>query len=720
MSNIITSGQVMHNQDALYYFRKEIQVKNLTKSIINIFADARYKLYINGNLVAIGPCKQTSETKYYDEVDITEFLNIGANLIDVQVLQLSHNIYDKGDCLLEAVLRSGGMTLCVWGNAGDTEIDTDETWEVARENSIRFFCKPEYGFYNVTALSEDVSLGYGKNLTWQKAIVLNEIFSYPERQENCTLITIPAQKRPIPMVYFQKKNFKGVRNGIYDAGELTCGFIRFKCHGKGRVHLTYAECMVFIEDGSVRKRKRDDENGIIIGNQDTIQVDGECYFDPFWMRTFRFVEVKTEGDIEIESFDYLETGYPIEVSDKYDFGNESDNKLFEISVNTLKRCMHETYMDCPYYEQLQYTMDTHLQILFTYQLTMDKALAEKAIDDFAKSYRVGWITQSRFPTNKKQYIPGFSLFFVMMLYEHAKRFGDSSFIRRYLSIADGVIDWFVKRLDGYMVAPSGNLWDFVDWSEEYDNGQIPEKGPITVYSLMLAYVLEKASCIHEMLGNRISEYGSLSEKIKDDVKKRCFDTKTGLYADSPLKKHFSQHPQIWAVLCDMESGEDAKVLLNKSMGLKCQATSAYMFLWFRAMEKAGIYEKSEEALNSLRSLIPLGCTTTPEWVREDVRSECHAWSAVAIYEFTAKVLGVTYRENTIRIKPYIFGRTFAKGSVATPVGMVYCEWEVRKEKFFIKIDLPEHTDAVLTLPDGTVVRAKSGLYQCDVQMLLQR
>ena len=182
MSNIITSGQVMHNQDALYYFRKEIQVKNLTKSIVNIFADARYKLYINGNLVAIGPCKQTSETKYYDEVDITEFLNIGANLIDVQVLQLSHNIYDKGDCLLEAVLRSGGMTLCVWGNAGDTEIDTDETWEVARENSIRFFCKPEYGFYNVTALSEDVSLGYGKNLTWQKAIVMNEIFSYPERQ----------------------------------------------------------------------------------------------------------------------------------------------------------------------------------------------------------------------------------------------------------------------------------------------------------------------------------------------------------------------------------------------------------------------------------------------------------------------------------------------------------------------------------------------------------
>ena len=281
MSNIITSNQVVHNQDALYYFRKEIQVNKLEKSIINIYADARYKLYINGNLAAIGPCKQTSETKYYDEVDVTDFLNVGSNQIYVQVLQLSYDMYDRSNCLLESVIRSGGMTLCIWGKMGDVDVVTDTTWEVAKENHVQFSCKPEFGFYNVTALSEDISLGYGKNLDWNKAIILNEIFSYQERTGTSTLITIPAIKRPIPMVYFRKKDFKGVKNGIYDAGELTCGFIRFKCRGKGNVSLTYAECMVFIEDGSVRKRKRDDENGVITGNRDTIQVDGEFYLTRF-------------------------------------------------------------------------------------------------------------------------------------------------------------------------------------------------------------------------------------------------------------------------------------------------------------------------------------------------------------------------------------------------------------------------------------------------------
>ena len=33
-------------------------------------------------------------------------------------------------------------------------------------------------------------------------------------------------------------------------------------------------------------------------------------------------------------------------------------------------CAHETYMDCPYYEQLQYGGDTRLEILATYSLRM--------------------------------------------------------------------------------------------------------------------------------------------------------------------------------------------------------------------------------------------------------------------------------------------------------------------------------------------------------------
>ena len=115
-------------------------------------------------------------------------------------------------------------------------------------------------------------------------------------------------------------------------------------------------------------------------------------------------------------------------------------------------------------------------------------------------------------------------------------------------------------------------------------------------------------------------------------------------------------------------------------------------------------------INSLRELVTLGCTTTPEWLGEDVRSECHAWSAVVLYEFTAKVLGVTYHDNTIYIKPYVNKRRFAKGKVATPAGMVSLEWKIKDGEFTIEITLPAGKTAQLIIPDGSEITAESGIY----------
>lgn len=714
MADLIMSKELVHNENALYYFKREYAVTDLRKSVLNILAETRYKLYVNGRLCAVGPCKPTSEVRYYDAVDITEYLNLGKNLIEVHVLQLAYAPHKSGYTFMESVIRTGDMALCAWGNCGEVQICTDESWLVAKEKGITFFFEPEYNWYNVAALCERVSTDYRTDLDYGNAVLGHEVYCYDEAKGKCSELAFAAKRRPIPMMYFRQADLPQIRQGVYDAGKLTCGYVRLRCSGKGSLRITYAESVVFAEEGKLKKRKRDDEKGIIIGDFDEVEVDGECFFEPFWMRTFRFIKIEAEGDVCIESFDYLETGYPIEVSDKYDFGNDRDDQLFAISVNTLKRCMHETYMDCPYYEQLQYTMDTHLQMLYTYQLTTDKALAEKAIDDFAASYRVGGLTQSRFPVVNAQYIPGFSLFFILMLYEHSKRFSDTSFLRKYIHIADGIINWFVERLDGYMVSRSA-LWDFIDWSSGYDDGQITENEPIATYSLMLAYTLEKLTEMHQMLGNTVVAYGDLADKIKADVRSRCFDENCGMYADSSGKTHFSQHQQIWAVLCGMDTGEAAKDILLRSRSLKTKVTSAYMYYYFRALEIAGIYSEAEETMNELRSLVDLNCTTTPEGIGEDNRSECHAWSAVAIYEFTAKVLGVTYSDGTIYVKPYIAGRTHAKGEVATPDGMVFCQWKKEATGFTIDLQLPQGKKAVLIMPDGSRIEAESKSYSIDLR-----
>ena len=227
---------------------------------------------------------------------------------------------------------------------------------------------------------------------------------------------------------------------------------------------------------------------------------------------------------------------------------------------------------------------------------------------------------------------------------------------------------------------------------------------------MLSYALEKLSEMHILLGDNISEYQTLPEKIKASVRERCFDEASGFYADSPDKSHFSQHTQVWAVLCNMERGNNAGKILTNSAILKTKISSAYMFLLFRALEKSDMYYMSGEYLDSLRTLVDMGCTTTPEWIGEDVRSECHAWSAVAIYEFTAKILGVSYKNNTICVAPYVEGRSYAMGEVATPVGNVYVAWKVVDDIFTIDIKVPDNKKAILTMPDGMMYNAVSGVY----------
>ena len=711
MYNLITHKDVKQNENTLYYFRKTYTVNEITESKINIFADSRYKLYINGKLAAIGPLRASSEVKFFDTVDITKYLKKGENVFEVAVLQLASKPYSEEYRFLEAILRSGGMSLAVWGNAGDNEVITDDEWLVAKETGLEFIRVPSE-FFAVASLNEKVTEGYRKPV-YEKAAYAGNLYSLCDETGHCAQIVHPVRRRTIPMMFFDEKEFATVKNGIYDAGQVTCGYVRFKLSGKGSIKLTYAESMVVCENGKYVKRRRDDENGIVTGDYDIINVDGECDFETFWMRTFRYIKAEITGNVEVIYADYIETGYPISIPNDYDFGNETDNKLFEISANTLKRCMHETYCDCPYYEQLQYTMDTHLQILFTYQLSTDKRLAEKAIDDFAQSYRPGGLTQSRFPTNKAQYIPGFSLFYIFMMYEHSKRFSDKAFTRRYIHIADGIIDWFFGRLDGYLVKRS-NLWDFIDWSEGYNkSGMSTAEGPITVYSLMLIKALENLCEMHEFLGNTLPDYKAVAEKIRKDIKSRCYDENSGLYASSPEKDQFAQHTQIWAVLCGLEEGENAKRLLEKSFGLKCKVTYANMYYLLRAMELAGMYDKTDEAIADLKKLPELGCTTVPEWYGEDVRSECHAWSAVVLYEYTARVLGVTYRDGTIYIKPYIKGRNCARGSVATPQGMVFVEWKTKGSDFNVQIKLPENLTAELTMPNGETHTAVSGRYSCE-------
>ncbi len=694
----ITSPEMKFSENAFYLFRKKVVLRSPESGKIYITADARYKLWINGRVASFGPQKGDGHTQYYDTVEISPYLQDGENDFVVEVLQLAAPNAFYQNVRLTSVPRTGNLLLLLWGEVkcreGVTAIRTDGSWECAKDTTSEFL--PTVSAWFVAGNQRKKC---GEILEWKPA-GLTEVYE-EELPYGESLLWVPKAHELPKQRYDISPITRQDGAGNYDFGRLTTGFIRIKLRGKGSVKLSYAECYVYEEKGEEIKGDRTDCRGEILGDYDIFEVNGEATYETFWFRCFRFIKV--EGDVEILSLEVAETGYPLQVQEGYDFGDERDNKLWDICINTLKNCMHETYEDCPYYEQMQYAMDTYTQMLFTMCLTEDIRLGKQAIQDFAASLTVGGIPQSRFPSVRTQYITGFGLYFVYMLDALEENRGERAFVKKYLGAVDCIFSSFEELRGMSGLVEKSKYWDFVDWAEGWERGVPPSRlgDGLTVYNLMYVVALEKAARLCRVFARNdtAAEYENRAAALKLLVKEKCYSVERGLYADTNRRETYSQQAQVWAVLANLDEPSMQKRILTESVRLLTKSSFAFSYLTFRAFEKAGVYELSEDMMNTYRGLLDLHCTSIPETPTAS-RSECHAWGAVSIYEMTRVVLGVKNGQDGVFVKPYCKGRAFARGTAYTRFGGVQVAWKIENGGFFIEVEGEKGVKISLELPNG--------------------
>ena len=182
------------------------------------------------------------------------------------------------------------------------------------------------------------------------------------------------------------------------------GYLRYSFAGGSGAKLTTrcAECYSYPEltksvNELPRKGDRTDAvHGTLVGPASEYRVAGwgsahrpECY-EPFWYRTFRYIQLRIETleePLSILDFSYRTVGYPLEVRLNFTTDDQELQAIWEICLRTLQLCMVETYMDCPFYEQMQYAMDSRTQMLFTYAISADDRLARQTMEAFRLSQR---------------------------------------------------------------------------------------------------------------------------------------------------------------------------------------------------------------------------------------------------------------------------------------------------------------------------------------------
>lgn len=715
---------------------------------VHVTADERYLLYLDGQVVGRGPERGSDRIWFYETYDLT--LNAGSHMLVALVWQLGEiaphaQVGLAGGFLLEAeapyeMLLS--TKSAVWEYKSVTGLRFEKP-AVTRQTA--WFVQPiqttdglSYpwgiergegeGWKPAQARREDGAFPFGIYATHVlKPALLPAQMATPRRAgrvrylatavwDDPQFVTLPTKielppepamwqallDKSAPLVIPSHTHYQI----LLDLDEYVCAYPEVVLSGGRGSQLTigWAEAL-HLDSSGKDKGHRDEVAGktLIALCRDVIVADGgeNRHFETLWWRSGRFIALLIETGAEpltIEHFGLVETRYPLEMGSCFHSSDPRLEAVIPVTLRGLQMCAHETYMDCPYYEQLMYVGDTRLEALTTYVISSDARLPRKSTLLFGLSRLPDGFIQARYPGRDIQVIPPFSLWWVGMVYDYALWRGDRAFIVQLLPGVRAVLDGFLAHVTAENLLQSAHGWNFADWTGDWVIGVPPDgfDGCSGLFNWHLIYTLGLAMRLEEWVGESFlaQRWQQWQERLGTAVKTTFWNEPRGLFADDLAHTHFSEHTQCLALLSETLSEEQVTRVAHSLLHdpLLTPTTiyfSHYLFETYRLLNQPAPFF---DRLALWFDLPNYGFKTTPEQP-EPSRSDCHGWGAHPLYHFFATLLG---------IRPTVFG--FEQVEIAPMPGhLTSLSGEMVHPRGRIVVDIhfvDEGVQGIVTLPDG--------------------
>jgi len=408
-----------------------------------------------------------------------------------------------------------------------------------------------------------------------------------------------------------------------------------------------------------------------VGNYDEWELSGgRCrVFEP-WMHAGRHLEIVAEGDCRVESMKFYLTGFPYEPLRPLRSSRPELNRLLPLAFHTLERCSHETYMDCPFYEQLMYVGDAKMEALSSYVVSADDRLAIKALRMLSLSQLPNGMTASRYPDRTRQEIPVFALTWISMLYDFAVWRDDPEIVMELLPTARRIIGYLQHCLCDNLPDVPG--WKFIDWVSGWDWGVPPGD---CAFGWFAVKTLRECAALEDGFGNPAfaKEYRMQAELTAAALFRTYYDSQRKMYADDAGKRFFSEQAQVIALL----AGDEKTSLPCGEAGLP-QSSIYFSYYYLEACRKQRQPELFHRRLAQWYNLEDQGLKTLPETFGQ-TRSDCHAWGAHVLYHYYASILGIRpagWGGKAFDLSPLADRLDYAEGTMPHREGDIF----VRRER----------------------------------------
>ena len=728
--------------------------------VVRVSADNRFVLYVNGTRVGDGPARGDVNHWRYEKFDLAPYLKAGDNLVTATVWNFGVYAPIAQMSARTAFLLESEVT-------GAEGISTPDGWLVEEETGQRAVPRvpAKVMEYMASGTGEEIdaarydwkwNTAEAAGAQWVQPIspfrddILHgvekahsaEIFGdnpwgltpdrLPHMEYTATTAGSPVQTDLAALKAFPADAVTvpaaSTVHVMLDRKTLTTAYpLLTVSGGKGaQIKMVYTEALY---DKDNHKGDRDAVEGRVAhGMTDSFLPDGGAHrtFEPLWWRTWRYmdVEIKTGDEpLQLERLTAHFTAYPFEERAKFTSPDTDLDKVWDISWRTARLDAHETYMDTPYWEQLQYIGDTRIQALISYVVTGDERLPVQALEAFDQSRIPEGITQSRYPSELAQFIPTFSLLYVGMVHDYWMYRPDADEARKLLPGTRTVLEWYADHTDADGLLHRLPWWSFVDW---VSSGEIPtydakdESCPTTLEYLG---ALGEAADLEKSLGDSAvaARYETRAGVVRAGIYKSCWNAERGLVADNAEQKNFSQQSNILGVLYDVVPKDKQQDVLKRMLEIEpgeirpdgvLSASYYFRFYLSRALDHAGMGDEYLRSLDPWRKLLPLHFSTWPE-IPGNTRSDSHAWTSHPIYDLLTLVAGIEPASpgfKTVRIAPHMGALPSLTASFPHPDGEIKVEYRYTGSYRDPQVRGGSAFHADISLP-GTV----TGTFQFDGQ-----
>ena len=674
----------------VYHFRRTFELASKPDHFtVYVSGDNRYQLFANGKRVSWGPARGDLKHWRYETVDIAPQLRAGKNV-------LAAVVWNDGPFRAVAQITNQTGFVLEAERPENAAVNTSHSWKCIQDKAYSPQPIPadEVTGYHAMAANEHVeasSYPWGweqpdfDDSAWKPAHELSHGAPRDAQDAPNRWMLVP---RPIPLEEQMPERLKQVRQStginvpadflggrapvqvppntkaivLLDQSYLTTAYPEIVVSG-GRaatVELHYAETLYIQKGGhgqtAIKGNRNDVAGKHFYGPWDTFVADGGSHrlYRPLYWRTYRYIQLDVETKdepITLEDLRGVFTGYPFERRGEFQAGDAAKNqelqRILSTGWRTARLCAHETYMDCPFYEQLQYAGDTRIQAMVSLYMTGDARLMRNAISLLNSSRTAEGATYSRAPSYLQQYIPPFSLWWIGMVHDYWMYVDDPNFVKQMLPGVRAVLEFYNRYQK-----PDGSLshmpwWNFVDWVKQWPGGVPPandDGSSSAALDLQLVMAYQWAADLERALGKRAlgDEDASAADQLKQAVLTTDWDSARGLFADQPEHRSYSQQVNTLAVLAHVTSGEQGRGVMEKTISDGSLAQSSIYFRAYTngALREVALGDRYLDMLGPWREMLSQGLTTWAEWNGPDARSDCHAWGASPNYELIRTVAGI--------------------------------------------------------------------------------